>query len=268
MIKPYIAAWTDLGFDIVLDNNYFGNDLTVFVECFSQHHVEKIERVPNFGIIATECLVHNGFNNDMSFNDRYNNFLRIRPRSKFLIVNSVGLGDYEQLMPAVPTCVVEIGWHPSLDLPNNDTLAVNDFCFYGTSSGLRVDILRELRSLGFSVASIFGTMSYNDRNAMIQSSKWVLGLKPRWTVEFMSATRITSAVFCGRPVAHEKVVINGIVGEVPLIHNGDDNLIQWLVNIKEQWKEERDRQVAKFRCTSITDNMRNGMTKFGIVSTK
>jgi hypothetical protein len=261
-LNPYRAALLDLGFDVVFDNSYFGIDMIVFVECFNNADSNKIERCSNFGIVATELLQSHGFNNDHSFDSRYSYFTRIVPKAKFIIANTLGLGDYSRFGKA---CVVELGWHQSLAMPDHDDKAVNDFCFYGTPSPAREHLINSMIGHGLKVVMLRGFAEFGVRNQIVQSSKWVLGLKPMWKdVKYVSITRITSAMFCKRPVAYESYVRYGGISDIPLVQD-QANLVEWLIKIKENWKVERDRQLSKFMESNVTDNMRKGLLEIGLL---
>jgi hypothetical protein len=267
LVMPYGLALADLGHSTEIDNRFRRDGLTIYVEGFRSVDVQAVlDNTPNFALIATEAIDRDGggFNCEESFAQRLREFERLAPSARFIL--SVPLLNWQAYERYAPTFPAEPGWHEALEQAQRDELARADFAFVGTWSAEREQLCAELTRRGLKVLSSFsiGALERAQRDQLIQSARWVIGLRPKWAVAMVSTTRIASALLAQRPVLYEACERTGGISDIPLMQPEGTGLADWLAGMAgSDWKAERARQLARFRCHRVVDAVKAGLESVG-----
>lgn len=265
IILPFVYAVRDLGHHAGVSKSEVSLDgLNVITEYFEDQHVDfLLKSNVRYAIIQTELMTGNTFNYDDVFRSRFRNFQRVCQRAEF-VINLVG----ETQVPC-PSFRCEPGWHPALDHPLNLDLARADFMFFGSASNRRSNMLAEIAKADPSKKTLSGdTLNFLDRNYFLQNARWSLGLKAHWQgLDCVSLSRTAASLHCMRPVIHERVSPGPGIGNIPLIHDNEEDFASYcarLADEEEFWLSELDRQTSEFRMFPVTEMLADGLGRAGI----
>jgi hypothetical protein len=267
LVVPYGLALADLGHETEIDHSFRRDGLTIYVEGFRHADVNAVlQNTPNFALIATEAIDRDGggFNYEETFSQRLREFERLASAARFIL--SVPLLNWQAYERYAPAFHAEPGWHEKLEQPARDELALADFAFVGTWSAEREKLCEALTRRGLKVLASFslGTLDRPKRDQLIQSARWVIGLRPKWPVAMVSTTRISSALLAQRPVLYEACARTGGIADIPLMQPERTDLAEWLAGMAAgDWQAERARQLGQFRRHRVVDAVRAGLEKVG-----
>mgnify|MGYP003336860928 CR=1 FL=1 len=261
LLKPFAFAFQDLGHTVVFRKDGIATDaLNIVTEFFDRDADDKLlESGVRYALIQTEMMTGDTFNNDGIFRQRYKRFMRVAERAEF-VINLVG----DTKVPC-PSFKCEPGYHPKLMKPDTVTPSV-DFCFFGTRSHRRDEMIKMICNRGVVVAFCDGAGT-EERNRAIQNSKYVLGLRAHWPLECVSLTRISAALHNQRPVLHERVPVTGRLAHVPFIHHDQDEFDEWCVGLLSKpglWEATKDLQLETFKKCHVTEMMADAMRRANV----
>lgn len=260
IVAPIACGLQELGHAVSISTDVQEDcDLIIFTEHFYPEIVKDIAKLKNkYAVIQSELLTNDTFNNHVNFRGRLGGFREVCKKAEFVIY-LVGETDV-----ACPAFKCELGYSPHMRVSSDDQNKY-DLCFFGTFSQRRLDLCNEIGTRGYSVCYC-SDVSTKDRNKALSQSRWNLGLKPHWNVEFASITRINAALHCGTPTLYEHVKPGSRIESIPLTHNGEGSFIDWIADKlgdKDLWERERKRQLSEFHKIRIADILKSGFESIG-----
>lgn len=232
---PMIAALNHLGHHTVLADIVAEDAVNVFFDGFSDFHVAQLlQSSARFGIIGTEWYEDGKFNGGRGEDAeaKLRNFLLASNRAEFIWALADAPG-YRQM--GKPFALTHIGYEPECHVIDDGRPFV-DFFAYGAFSVERAKLISELRNSGIRLIWPGTKIPKKQRDDMIRSCRYVLGLEPVSGIKHFSTTRLASAMHNDRPFV-----------DVDALPQGTDLVMQLNHMLDIGWRNHRNAQLKAFK---------------------